>query len=271
MHSKIFLTTGEFAKLCNTTKNTLFHYDTIDLLKPVHTNENGYRFYSIDQFSTFDMISVLQDSGSSLKEIKEFIKHQNADNFLTILADKKKTIKQQQQHLKQLNMSIDYIIQNTKKAMDVTYFEPIIETVEEEHIVCTPFLEVHHNEQDYYESISSHIAYCQKYEINDDLSYGVIYKKEDIFRGYYRESYYYSYLSKKRNIPNMKTKEKGTYAFIYHKGSYDELKNTYQILLSYITNNNLKVISDFYEYELLNHLQTDDPNNYSIEISVMVK
>ena len=29
-----YYTTGEFAKLCHTTKETLFHYDSIGLLKP---------------------------------------------------------------------------------------------------------------------------------------------------------------------------------------------------------------------------------------------
>ena len=34
MGQKLF-TSGEFAKFCNTTKDTLFHYDDINLLKPV--------------------------------------------------------------------------------------------------------------------------------------------------------------------------------------------------------------------------------------------
>ncbi len=33
MGQKLF-TSGEFAKFCNTTKDTLFHYDDINLLKP---------------------------------------------------------------------------------------------------------------------------------------------------------------------------------------------------------------------------------------------
>ena len=43
------LTTGEFAKICNVKKHTLFHYDDIGLLKPDYYDENGYRFYSYSQ------------------------------------------------------------------------------------------------------------------------------------------------------------------------------------------------------------------------------
>ena len=36
--------TGEFARLCNTNKRTLFHYDEIGLFSPAYTDEKGYRF-----------------------------------------------------------------------------------------------------------------------------------------------------------------------------------------------------------------------------------
>lgn len=34
MKSEIYFTTGDFAKLCEVTKQTLFHYDNIGLLCP---------------------------------------------------------------------------------------------------------------------------------------------------------------------------------------------------------------------------------------------
>lgn len=64
-----FFTTGQFAKLCSTTKETLFHYDSLGLLKPARVGENGYRYYSASQFFDFDLIAVLQSAGCSLQEI----------------------------------------------------------------------------------------------------------------------------------------------------------------------------------------------------------
>lgn len=55
MGQKLF-TSGEFAKFCNTTKDTLFHYDDINLLKPAKIATNGYRYYSANQAFLFDMI-----------------------------------------------------------------------------------------------------------------------------------------------------------------------------------------------------------------------
>lgn len=57
MGQKLF-TSGEFAKFCNTTKDTLFHYDDINLLKPAKIAPNSYRYYSANQAFLFDMISL---------------------------------------------------------------------------------------------------------------------------------------------------------------------------------------------------------------------
>ncbi len=55
--SSSYFTTGEFAKLCNVKKQTLFHYDDIGLLSPAVTGENGYRYYSYAQLEAAGRIS----------------------------------------------------------------------------------------------------------------------------------------------------------------------------------------------------------------------
>ena len=44
------LTCGTFAKICGIEKHVLFHYDEIDLFKPIYVNEKGYRYYSYHQY-----------------------------------------------------------------------------------------------------------------------------------------------------------------------------------------------------------------------------
>lgn len=65
------LSIGEFSKLCLVTTKTLRHYDLIGLLKPLELNEeNGYRFYGIEQLNTMLKIMRLKDYAFSLEEIK---------------------------------------------------------------------------------------------------------------------------------------------------------------------------------------------------------
>ena len=72
-----FLSTGQFAKLTNTTKRTLFHYDKLGLLTPKLINTKGDRWYSKDQISAFNLIKLIQTSGIPLKEIIRELKNAN--------------------------------------------------------------------------------------------------------------------------------------------------------------------------------------------------
>lgn len=67
------LSTGEFARLCKTTKETLFHYDRIGLLKPRRRTPEGFRLYGAEQYFAFNAISLFKETGSSLAEIKALL------------------------------------------------------------------------------------------------------------------------------------------------------------------------------------------------------
>ena len=82
-----YLSTGEFASLCRTRKDTLLFYDKEGLLKPRLVSENGYRRYSIGQFYEFDMIAMLKETGSSLKEIRAFMQEPDPAGLLAHLEE----------------------------------------------------------------------------------------------------------------------------------------------------------------------------------------
>lgn len=70
---KELLSTGEFAKLCQVNKKTLFHYDKIGILKPYAITNHGYRYYALHQLDTMSTIKMFQRLGMSLKDIQHFI------------------------------------------------------------------------------------------------------------------------------------------------------------------------------------------------------
>lgn len=65
------LKSGEFAKLCRTTKETLRHYERVGILRPVLQEDNGYKKYSFVQIADFSLITALRSTGLSLSEIKK--------------------------------------------------------------------------------------------------------------------------------------------------------------------------------------------------------
>lgn len=68
-----YLKSGEFAKICNTTKETLRHYRDEGLIEPVFRAPNGYLYYSPLQISDFMLISALAKAGSPLEEISTYL------------------------------------------------------------------------------------------------------------------------------------------------------------------------------------------------------
>lgn len=69
---------GRMAELCQTTVQTLRHYDKIGLLKPEYVDEHsGYRYYSIGQCARLDMIMYMKYLGISLDTITEQLDSDN--------------------------------------------------------------------------------------------------------------------------------------------------------------------------------------------------
>ena len=80
-----YLKTGEFAKLCGTTKNTLIHYDQMRLFKPAHVTESGYRNYLASQRYRFFSVRALAYSGMSLQEVRRVLDTDDAPTLISAL------------------------------------------------------------------------------------------------------------------------------------------------------------------------------------------
>ena len=86
---KRFFSIGEVSKLKNVTIKALRYYHNIGLLIPAHINpDNGYRFYTINQFLYLDIIKVCRQSNVSIKEIKDLFAKADT-NFLKLYLEQK--------------------------------------------------------------------------------------------------------------------------------------------------------------------------------------
>ena len=112
MERKDYLTTGELAQLMGITKHTLFHYDDIGLFQPEYINENGYRFYSIDQIEILNTILVLRDLDMPLKEIQTYLSQRSPELFQQIFLERESQITQQ---IKKLQTMKKWMQQQRKK------------------------------------------------------------------------------------------------------------------------------------------------------------
>ena len=65
------ISAGVFARMCQTTRDTLRYYEKQGILVPKKSEKNGYHYYSYAQISSFYFISTFRGLGCSVEDSKE--------------------------------------------------------------------------------------------------------------------------------------------------------------------------------------------------------
>ena len=261
--------TSEFAGLCGVKKHTLYHYDEIGLLKPGITHENGYRYYTIDQFETFNIISVLKKAGTPLDEIKRYLDDLDTGTFLEVLHGKLTDLQEEARKIEKMCSMLGNAISAMEAHLNVKTEEIEIVNCEEEYLIATPIpVSVQKDEKTMLKGIGNHLQYCLLHDYNFHV--GEIILEKDIEQGIFRESYYYSHIENKADDERLFIKPKGRYAVMYHQGDYDSLYKTYENMKNQLEGQAYGVIGNIYEEDLIDYLSERDPEKYVQKISVQV-
>lgn len=90
------LTSGQMGKANRVSEKAMRIYEKKGLLEPEHIDEEtGWRYYSIEQSTKFDLILELQQVGFTLDEIVEVTKHVDVAYLREMLAAKKTQLDEQ--------------------------------------------------------------------------------------------------------------------------------------------------------------------------------
>ena len=269
-HFRSMYTTGEFAKICHTTKETLFHYDELGILKPALIKENGYRYYTAPQYFEFDLIKVLQAASMSLKEIQSFKEHRNEEDFIHLLQEKKVQLEKEKEKITMMQSRINNAIEMTHYGVETKPLTPFIEEVPIEHLISYRLDKYPDNDHDIMLFVSQFLEYCRDRDLGEDLPMGSIIKRERILNHVFEEEFYFTKVNKKSKDIRYLKKIKGTYATILHVGYYNTINQSIDVLLDYIDKQGYQVIGDCYIYEILSYFTKESTDNYLIEISMQV-
>ncbi|MGN0077745.1 MAG: MerR family DNA-binding transcriptional regulator [Coriobacteriales bacterium] len=104
---KELMTTGEFAALCETTKETLRHYERIGLLEPAARMPNGYKVYGFFQFTEYALIAALRSAGLSLEQIKDFRSTSSEEAMRVVLAERIEAIERERRELARCQATLE--------------------------------------------------------------------------------------------------------------------------------------------------------------------
>ena len=266
---------GEFAKLCDVTKDTLFHYEKMNLLKPQRMDSNGYRFYGAEQFFYMEMIKCLKESGLSLQQICEFKEEYNATQYLKMLQQQKEYLKVELQRIQRLYDSLSDSIRMTMEAMHKPLDEPKIIALEEDYLITwrvdgearDPQIQVVAEA----DTISSLLKYCSRLGIKPAQPLGSIVSKQNLIHGKNYSDRCYFHVSEPLDDDHFLLRPRGRYLTMLHKGLYDGSEEAYQILHRYITDHGLRICGDGYESELIGYLGSGRPEDFIIRYEIPVE
>jgi len=259
---------SEFAKYARTTRDTLLHYDHIGLLSPVSRRDNNYRYYSASQLLTVSVIRSLQQLGMSLEEIKE-LKHQRTPELSDEILG---------QQILKIDSKIDEwtrarkLLHNIRKMIHSTY------DVDEDIVTVTQLpaeaiilgeLNDYSNNRCFLDTFLSFYHNMNEQDPELDLNYPVwtIHSEENIRQGVYNlPDRFFFY-----NPEGRDKKPAALYAVCYKRCGYNETRELYEDLISYIDTNNYEICGYFYEEYPLNETCVADFGNYVLRVMVPIR
>jgi DNA-binding transcriptional MerR regulator len=257
-----YLSTGEFAKLCDIPKHILFHYDQIGLFQPEIIKQNGYRYYSFRQYDTFSIISALKRLGMPLKEIKKFMDKRNPNALISLLYQKSNEVSKEIARLKQIKDEIDALRDLTEEALNLEYNKIELVYHKEVYALRSPLMD-RGTYNSYPDFISSLIDFRKSSNasmidfLGGALTINNLLEKK--FNGF---SYLYT---KGENIHNKDTtllRKEGWYLQVYYKGSYQNISEMYAKIIEYAVNHGIKLGKYAYEEYLIFEIGARNQDDY---------
>ena len=268
---KNLLTTGEFAKLCGTQKGTLLFYEKEGLLKPRHVSENRYRRYGIEQYFEFDLLRMLKEVGSSLKEIKEHLRNMNGEYFLSFLKEKQLAAEKELRRVAQRRLMLKDMTACLRESLDLEYDTLTVQHQKAERLEMTPTGATPSESQ--WELVQRFAEYNRIYEQQEEkprYPFGIVFCLDDVQKGTYVERYYFTRVRRSTSPECLYIKPEGKYAVLAHIGTNESHEQALAQMLKKISETPMTIKSDVYVYDMMSYVMQESGDYYALKYTIRV-
>ena len=259
---------GDFSNMAKTTIKTLRYYEKEGLLKPSYIDPyTSYRYYDASVLVQLSKIISLKQAGLSIKDIKKVL---DGYDLKIILNEKKKEIEENLVLLNTKLSKINYLLEGKNMKNEIFIKEIPSYVVYYRDGIISDFSKIP-------EFVLSSGTECAKANpnlkcITPDYCYISYldgeYKEENIKIRYAQAV---ENIGKETDrIKFMKT-DAITAICIYHKGSYENLRESYNIILKYIEDNGYEIIDNVRECYIDGCWNKDNVDDYLTEIEFPVR
>lgn len=266
-----YFTTGEFAKLCHISKQTLFYYDEIGLLSPYIKENNGYRYYTYSQYEVYIVIELLKDLGMPLKEIRNFLNNKTPIEAIQLLTSQLDEIDNKISKLQHIRTIAETTIKIIKEALEVDWESITVEDLPERTLLISQHLR-HATNRQYLNAVTDFIDLCNKHELYTGHPIGAILAEEEILAENFG-NYSYLYTKMPSSIEKVSTivRPAGQYIIAYHKGNDKEIAPSYHRIFEFVKEHQLVIKNFAYEEYILDEVAVNGAENYVTKIMIPIK
>ena len=269
---KGWLTSGAFAALCGTTKETLRHYKDVGLLLPAYQGDNGYFYYDVEQFYDFYAISIFRQTGTPLEKIRRCLRGQDTAQTLALLREQRTQLEAERQKLEHMDFVLSGALRNLEFGPGPDMV-PRTGWFDREHLLALPVGELEglmtpadSEDETLIIVLERCRALCIQYGIQTDFQLGAIHQPGEQ-GGPGAISHLYTRIKEKADFPYYKEKPAGNYLYLCCRGRWD-ISAGYAALNRCILERGLETIGDFYACDLAGFILNSVEKNAVSMISV---
>lgn len=258
---------GEFSKMSKTTIKTLRYYEKEGLIQPIFIDQNtSYRYYESSQLVDISKIISLRQIGLSIKDIKKVL---DGYNIIEILNNRKQEIEKNLMNYNIELSKINHLLEEKNMENKIFIKEIPSYTIYYCDGIISDFSKIS-------EFVLQAGTECSKVNpnlkcITPDYCYISYldgeYKEKDIKIRYAQAVEIVGKETKKIKF----TKSNPITAIcIYHKGAYENLRDSYNTILKYIEDNGYKIIDNSRECYIDGCWNKENEKDYLTEIQFPV-
>lgn len=276
MSFKEYMNISEFAKISGTTRRNLLFYDEIDLFSPATVGDNGYRYYTIQQFYTLDTINILKTVGMPLKDIKEFLQTRTPQKAIELFSKHEQEILAEIERLTYYHKALQTRIWRIKHAAAFDLNTLILEKCPTEYFLASERVK---SVEDSYmmKAYFNFLSIINKRKLN--IGYpmgGVIYSNDEFLDDTLVHEYQMIQKISKEEAQRYKgsdilKKPAGYYLTEFRSGEQARTEVLTDKMRKYFSENNLQITGPLWEFWWQDETVTRNPKEHIYQTSVQVK
>ena len=269
---KGWLSSGAFAALCGTTKETLRHYRDMGLLSPAHQGDNRYFYYDVEQFYDFYAISIFRQTGTPLEEIRRCLGEQDAAGTLALLREQRGRLEEERRKLEQM----EFVLSNTIGSLelgDAPDMTPRAAWFPAEHLLALPAAELEERmpqgageEERLIVVLERCQELCRRYGLQADYHLGAVHLPGE-GDGPAPISHLYTRIRERADLPCCMEKPAGTYLYLCCRGRWD-ISGGYAALTRHVREQGLETSGGVYACDLAGFILNGVEKNAVSMVSV---